>query len=79
MADDIPASYLFGGLIALYVMFKIVTSGAMWRGLALAIIIIGCLISLTGLGVIVGVPMILSGSILLCCCGCGAPPARHYD
>jgi hypothetical protein len=38
------------------------------KGLGLANVIIGVLISLTGVGSVIGFPMILCGSILLCCC-----------
>ena len=38
------------------------------KGLGLAILIIGVLLSLTIVGSFIGIPMIFCGSILLCCC-----------
>lgn len=58
-----------GGLFVLAIICTLVTIGrVILKGVAFGSIIIGVLVSLTGIGAVIGFPMILWGSVVMCCC-----------
>ena len=56
-------------LVCLLILASVVSClPGMIKGVALAAVIIGAILSCTGIGAIIGFPMIVGGSIALCCC-----------
>eukprot|EP00802_Teleaulax_amphioxeia_P028699 Tamp_30480.p2 GENE.Tamp_30480~~Tamp_30480.p2 ORF type:complete len:126 (-),score=12.34 Tamp_30480:141-518(-) len=70
-ADGPPPTPEMSEVIFIFAIIILVWAAAQpatWKAMALSGLIIGFLLCLTGLGVIIGVPMIVSSSMVLCCC-----------